>query len=164
MEIVNAPLICLLDSFHEDEPRNVLQTPKQKKKRKPARKSSTSESECIAVNDSKTNIRETKLNALPKYKVDVRKTEVNTSPVESKKMPTEEWVEVDRQLKSVKLRLKANAAVRECPELIEQKENFVPLGANNSSASPNTKPFEEGKKNSAYSTEESPKSLKYTIE
>lgn len=39
----------------------------------------------------------------------------------------EEWIEVEKQVKSVKSRLKINAAVRNCPEMIEQKENFVPL-------------------------------------
>ncbi len=40
---------------------------------------------------------------------------------------TEKWTEVDRHLKSVKARLRANAVARDFPQLVEQTENYILL-------------------------------------
>ena len=81
-----------------------------------------------AVEESKSDHKNRKLCLREK----ITMTEVEGNSIMEHKLPEQEWVAVDRQLKLVKSRLKINAAVKECPKLIEQKENYIPLKSSSS--------------------------------
>lgn len=83
-------------------------------------------------------------------------TEVDVVSATLHGMPEEEWVAVDRQVRSVKLRLKVNEAAKECPKLIEQDENYVTLNFKK-------KPFAESNP-CTVPRERSPNYVNYLIE
>lgn len=92
--------------------------PVQKKEKKKRTRKSSLESECVYSKENKSNTDEKNYFH-----------EISTSQIETINEDTsdKEWVEVNKQLKSVKARLKANTAVKSYPQLVEQKENFTPL-------------------------------------
>lgn len=99
----------------------MAQKPKKKKKRRQTQKGT----ECSPITDSKSDFSERKVTS-QKYTDDVSVLE-EIILAETCRSSMEEWVGVKRNLKSVKSRLKINAAVRESPELLKQKEYFIPL-------------------------------------
>lgn len=99
----------------------MAQKPRKKKKQRQTPK----ETECSPITDSKSDFRELNVTS-QKYTDDVSVLE-EVILEESCRSPEEEWVGVKRNLKSVKSRLKINATARESPELLEQKEYFIPL-------------------------------------
>lgn len=88
----------------------------QKKKKKQIRKPTSSESDHTPTKESKVAITE---------EITPRNSPVSSIQIE--KTSTNEWMTVDKHLKSVRSRLKVNEAVKSCPQLIEHKENYTPL-------------------------------------
>lgn len=89
----------------------------QKKKKKQIRKPTTSESDNTVVKEPKVTVAE-----------EITSHGGTVSSIEAEKTSTSEWMTVDKHLKSVKTRLRVNAAAKSCPQLIEHKENYTPLG------------------------------------
>ncbi|XKL59654.1 hypothetical protein PGB90_000670 [Kerria lacca] len=123
-EIIHAENICPINWEIIYEPCNEIKierkplNPVQKKEKKKRTRKSSLESECVYSKENKSNTDEKNYFH-----------EISTSQIETINEDTsdKEWVEVNKQLKSVKARLKANTAVKSYPQLVEQKENFTPL-------------------------------------
>lgn len=78
------------------------------------------------------------------------------------KMVKNEWVAVSRQIGSVKSRLRVNAAVKKCPQIIEQKENYIPLNGGKSSTC--DEPFMKSETNAIPHEQMNPSDSNYSIE
>lgn len=78
-------------------------------------------------------------------------------------LPESNWIEVEKQLKSVKSRLKVNSAVKQCPELIEQAVNFVPLKSLKNTPEPVAKLIESPNQNIDSKPKTSPITIKFVL-
>ena len=102
----------------------------QKKKKKTIRKPVTFESDCLPVKEQR---------ALLTEQITSRTSPVSSVPTEKtriEKAPTNDWMTVEKHLKSVKTRLKVNSMAKSFPRLVELKENFTPLGRSRVPMSP----------------------------